>query len=89
MTHLQSSNLLVPVQSAYRPDHSTETALLRVMNNLLMAVDGGNAAILALLDQSAAFDPVDHSIILDRLSAHFDICGSALAWFSSYLANRS
>ena len=50
MSHLQSSNLLVPVQSAYRPDHSTETALLRVMNDLLMAVDGENAAILELLD---------------------------------------
>jgi hypothetical protein len=86
--HLQSSNLLVPVQSAYRPDHSTETAL-RVMNNLLMAVDGGNAAILALLVQSAAFDTIDHSVLLDRLSTRFGICGSALDWFSSDLANRS
>ncbi len=78
MSHLQSSNLLVPVQSAYRPDHSTETALLRVINDLLMAVDGGNAAILALLYQSAAFYTIDHSVLLDRLSARFGICGSAL-----------
>jgi hypothetical protein len=59
------------------------------MNDLLMAVDGGNAAILALLDQSATFDTIDHSILLDRLSARFGICGSALDWFSSYLVNRS
>jgi hypothetical protein len=59
------------------------------MNDLLVAVDGGNAAILALLDQSAAFDTIDHSVLLDRLSARFGICGSALDWFSSYLANRS
>jgi hypothetical protein len=59
------------------------------MNDLLMAVDGGNAAILALLDQSAAFATIDHSVLLDRLSARFGICGSALDWFSSYLANRS
>ena len=59
------------------------------MNDLLMAVDGENAAILELLDQSAAFETIDHSILLDRLSAHFGFCGSALDWFSSYLVNRS
>jgi hypothetical protein len=59
------------------------------MNDLLMAVDGGNAAILALLHQSAAFATIDHSVLLDRLSARFGICGSALDWFSSYLANLS
>jgi hypothetical protein len=52
-------------------------------------VDGKNAAILALLDQSATFDTVDHSILLDRLSARFGVSGLALNWVRSYLENRS
>jgi hypothetical protein len=69
--HLESENLMVPVQSAYRKNHSTETALLKIVNDLLLSVDGKNAAILALLDQRAAFDAVDHSILIDRLTARF------------------
>lgn len=59
------------------------------MNDLLTAVDGGNAAILALIDQSVVFDTIDHSVLLDRLSARFGICDSSLDWFSSYLNNHS
>lgn len=70
-------------------NYSTETALLKVMNDLLLAVDGKKVAIFALLDQSAAFDTVDHLILIDRLSAVFGVCGSALNWFRSYLASRS
>lgn len=80
---------MVPVQSAYRKNHSTETALLKIVNDLLLSVDGKNAAILALLDQSAAFDTVDHSILIDRLSARFGVSGLALNWVRSYLENRS
>jgi hypothetical protein len=54
--HLSSNNLFVPVQSAYRVNHSTKKALLRVYNDLLLAVDAGDAAVLVLLDFSAAFD---------------------------------
>ena len=72
------------MQSAYRLGHSTETALLRVVNDLLSSADNGDAVILALLVQSAAFDTVDHAILLDRLEARFRISGSALAWLSSY-----
>ena len=87
--HLESESLFVHVQSAYRSFHSTETALLKVMNDFLLAVDVGDAAILALLDQSAAFDTVDHKILLDRLSARFGISGIAHSWFSSYRHARS
>jgi hypothetical protein len=80
--HLESENLMVPVQSAYRKNHSTETALLKIVNYLLLSVDGK-------LDQSAAFDTVDHSILIDRLAARFSVSGLALNWVRSYLENRS
>ena len=67
VNHLESQSLFAAVQSAYRPGYSTETALLRVANDLLSSADNGDAVILALLDQSAAFDTVDHPILLDRL----------------------
>lgn len=88
VSHLESQLLFVPVQSAYRSHHSTETALLKVLNDLLTSVDRGDAAILALLDQSAAFDTVDHRILLDRLASRFGVSGSALSWFSSYISSR-
>ena len=68
--------------------HSTETALLRVHNDILLALDNHQSVILLLLDLSAAFDTVDHKILLNRLSTRFGITGAALSWFSSYLSNR-
>ena len=75
-------------QSAYKRLHSTETALLRVQNDILRAIDSRRSVILVLLDLSAAFDTVDHSILLQRLSRRFGIKGIALSWFKSYLTNR-
>ena len=86
--HLSACNLYVPVQSAYRPNHSTETALLKVVNDLLLAVDSGDAAVLALLDQSAAFDTIDHTILLNRLRCCFGLSGAVFSWFKSYLSGR-
>ena len=76
-------------QSGFKPMHSTETALLRVFNDLLLAADSGSPAVLVLLDLTAAFDTVDHSILLSRLEQSAGITGSALAWFRSYLTDRS
>ena len=75
-------------QSAYKHLHSTETALVRINNDILVALDNHQSVILLLLDLSAAFDTVDHGILLDRLSHRFGICGLALSWFKSYLSNR-
>ena len=88
VSHLCDFNLFVPVQSAYRAHHSTETALIRVMNDLLVAVDEGDAVILTLLDQSAAFDTIDHLVLLERLKVRFGVDGAALRWFESYLSDR-
>eukprot|EP00745_Piridium_sociabile_P021634 TRINITY_DN3338_c0_g1_i12.p2 TRINITY_DN3338_c0_g1~~TRINITY_DN3338_c0_g1_i12.p2 ORF type:complete len:333 (-),score=53.56 TRINITY_DN3338_c0_g1_i12:630-1628(-) len=87
--HLLSSDMMEPFQSAYRANHSTETALLKVVNDLLTACDSGSVSILALLDLSAAFDTLDHDILLERLHKSFGISGKVLEWFRSYLAGRT
>jgi hypothetical protein len=86
--HMSENNLFVPVQSAYRRNHSTETALLKVLNDMLISVDEGKGMILVLLDLSAAFDTVDHNILIDRLSERLGIKEEALGWFKSYLSER-
>jgi hypothetical protein len=62
---------------------------LRVINDLLCAMDSGNVSILILLDLSAAFDTVDHEILFKTLENYFGISGSVLAWFRSYLSDRT
>lgn len=76
-------------QSGFRQNHSTETALLRVMNDILMQADKGELSILVLPDLSSAFDTIDHSILINRLNTCVGISGKALEWFMSYLSNRS
>jgi hypothetical protein len=88
-THLSSNSLLSPFQSAYRRFHSTESALLTVHNDIICSMDGGKVTALVLLDLSAAFDTVDHSILLHRLKNWFGISGPALNWFSTYLSPRT
>ena len=75
-------------QSAYRHWHSTETALLKIYNDLLRATDRGELIALCFLDLSAAFD-TDHGLFLKRLENKFGIVGQALKWFKSYLTDRS
>ena len=70
-----------PLQSAYRDEHSTETALIKVQNGILSALDAGSSAILLMLDLSAAFDTIDHDIRLSRLCNVYGITGDALDWF--------
>jgi len=86
---LTTARLLPDLQSAYRAYHSTETAMLKVLSDILLAVDSGNLAILALLDLSAAFDTVDHTILLRRLDVSYGLGGSVHRWFTSYLHGRT
>ena len=75
MGHLINNNLEEPFQSAYKRCHSTETALLKVQNDILIAIDNKKCVALLLLDMSAAFDTVDHEILLERMSKRFGIKG--------------
>ncbi len=81
--------ILDTFQSGFRTNHSTESALLRVLNDILLSVDSGDSVILMLLDLSAAFDTVDHSILLSRLVHYVGIRGSALSWFKYFLTDRT
>ena len=86
--HKQQNNLYEAFQSAYRSGHSTETAILRVQNDILRAIDNGEAVFLVLLDLSAAFDTVSHKLLTERLQSDFGVKGDALEWITSYLSNR-
>ena len=85
---LLENNLHDPLQSAYRKQHSTETALIKIQHDIVQALDSGRVAALILLDLSAAFDTVDHAILLERLKETHGISGDALLWMASYLCQR-
>ena len=87
--HLQRHQLLDPLQSAFRPKHSTETAIVKIQNDALITLDKGDGVLLVLLDLSAAFDTLDHPILLDRLKSLFGITDTALDWMKSYLSSRT
>ena len=87
--HVATNSLDEKFQLAYKNYHSTETAIVRVHNDILCAFDKGKSVILLLLDLKAAFDTVNHFTLLTRLSTRFGTGGKALAWFKSYLSSRS
>ena len=87
--YLEANQLNEPLQSAYKPFHSCETAIVRVHNDILVAIHKRHCVMLLLLDLSAVFDTLDHDILLTRLYSKYSISGIALEWFRSYLTNRS
>jgi hypothetical protein len=89
LMHMSNNNILDKMQSAYKRYHSTETALLSVQNDILRFIDDGKHVLLVLLDLSAAFDTVNHSILLSFLENHVGVTGSALNMFRSYFMDRT
>ena len=87
-SHINSSYTSNNYQSAYRKFHSTDTALLKIHNNILTSLYAGKVTDFTLLDLSAAFDTIDHTILLRRLDDWFGVTGRALDWFKSYLSGR-
>ncbi|KAF7652820.1 hypothetical protein LDENG_00091860 [Lucifuga dentata] len=86
---MNSNYIFEKFHSGFHAFHSTETALLRVTNDLLIATDAGFYSVLILLDFSAAFDTVNHKILINHLNSFTSINGIVLDWFNSYLTNRS
>jgi len=87
--HVMSSSNFDTVQSAYRRHHSTETALLKVTNDIFAGFDHHQSTTLVALDQSAAFDCIDQEIMISRLQHTFGVTDEALNWFMSYFDARS
>ena len=87
--HLLSFSLFESNQSAYRKFHNTETALVKIMNDLLLSADDKKISVIALLDLSAAFETIDHEILIQRLKNDFGFNGNVLSWFESYLHDRT
>lgn len=82
---MNNNDIFEKFQSGFRSLHSTETALIKVTNDLLRAADSGIFSILIILDLSSAFDTVDHDFLISRLKNYVGISDVALDWFVSYL----
>ena len=87
--HMDLNNLADTYQSAYRPLHSTESAHIKVKNDIMFLLDANKSVLFVLLDLSAAFDTIDHNILISRLSQQICVKGPALDWFRSCLADWS
>ena len=87
--HLSKNNLHCPEQSGYKKHHSTETLLIRIWNDLLVASDEKSATVVMMLDLSAAFDTVDHDLLLRILMKEIGLRGTVLQWFTSFLKGRA
>ena len=87
--YLADTDLLPRYQSAYHRHHSTETAMLRVLSDVLTAADAQQVTLLGLLDLSAAFDCVDHQLLLQRIRRDFGFTETVLAWTTSFVTGRT
>ena len=87
--HLDAHSLRDDLQSVYRPGHSVETALLKTKDDMDMALDWGDGILVVLLDLRAAFDTLDHHILLDRLKHTCGLTDKVHQWLASYLGGRT
>ena len=86
--HMETHDLFDTFQSAYRPHHSCETAIVRIQDDILKSLDSHKYVILVLFDLSSAFDSVDHDILMNKLYK-IGVCGRAYSWVKSYLSSRT
>ena len=87
-SHMSFNNMHISNQSGYKKYHSCETLLVQITNDILLNLDGSNCTVLLLLDLSAAFDTVDHDILLDILFKEIGLRDTVLKWFISFLRGR-
>ena len=87
-THCTENNFLPRYQLAYRENFSCETALVKLMDDILRNMEGQELTALVVIDLSTAFNTVDHGILLDVLNNRFGLDENTLVWISSYLRPR-
>ena len=83
-SYLEDEHLYEALQSTYKKSYTAETALIKVRIDIVTAICSGHLLIFGILYLSAAFDTVDHRILIRRLSTRFGIRNRALDWFVSY-----
>ena len=88
-TYLSANDLNVPTQFGYKRHHSCETFLLKLIDDILVTIDSKLGVVVLIIDLSAAFDTVDHTVLLHILKSKFHISGTALSWFKSFLSGRT
>ena len=86
--YIPTTDMSEKLQSAYKAAHSTETAYIKVKNDILMSLDNKQVTCLILLDLSAAFDTVSHKLLLNCLKYCFGITGVVIKWLEEYLTGR-
>ena len=89
VSYLEQAGLIPQFQSAYLKGHSCETALLKLHSDIQKMLSNNQIVILLKLDLSAAFDTVDHSLLLQILHHKYGLDGTVLKWITSYLSGRS
>ena len=87
-THCKLNGITPTYQLAYKQFHSCETAMIKIVNDTLWAMEHKNITILAIIDLSTTFDTVDHKVLLEVLQKCFGVESMALDWFQSYLSSR-
>ena len=85
ISHCNTNNLMPDFQSAYRENYSMETSLIKMCNDILWSMEKQEITMVIILNLSAAFDMVDHNILLNILHNHYGITDKALQWFNNYL----
>ena len=87
--HLVENNLQNASQYGYKKHHSCENLLLKLLDDILVGVDSKSGVVVLFVDLSAAFDTVDHAVLLQILQNKFRITESALCWIKSFVSCRS
>ena len=86
--HCDNNNLLPDYQLAYRQNYSTETSIIKLCNDVFWEMENQQLTAFIAIDLSAAFDTVDHDILLNVLMAKFNVTGTALKLLDNYLRPR-
>ena len=89
ITHCNKHSLLPDYQSAYREHYSCETALIKLTNDVLWSMENGNVSAVMMIGLSAAFDTVDHNLLLEVLEKCFGLEDTCLKWYATYLQPRA